>query len=296
MDTMEEFWETLLEVLNEMDVNNTERDPSQTQPETDILERVHDKLIAINPGLSFVVKPRIICMKDYDFGNPAYDKYLEKMMTVRYDFEITATGNTELFPLVDQIVSMADGYDVPDGWAVVRYCARVQGAEHNALIPNGPGTLISLSTMQYILQKNSDDTIHIALFLNADFVHNIKAQDDIDNLRNGVWLWLESLIGELQCATRVKAVTILPETELRNFMNVYNLVGSSKNGVYLIPELMDLFKSDSLCALCSIDSNHTTLTDHGSLLEYPYIKGSHCEYCFRLLKNFRPMYIKLRQI
>jgi hypothetical protein len=278
MDAIEEFWETLLDRI-QLD-------------ETIDFESVLTKLTTIDQSLSFVVKPIALNMADYDFEVPTWETYLKRMVVVKYRFEITSSGDHEKFAMIDQIVSAGSNYDIPADWTVTKFCS-ANLDEHNSLISSRPGTLLSLSSLLYTLQKREDD-YHLALFMEPDFVNNIKNQDDIDIFRNGVLIWLEQSIGEYHTAKSFQSITILPATEIPKFMQVYD-TREPKNGVYLLPELMSCFQ-DSICRLCKVSENNTVLLDRGTLLEYPYIKGLLCESCFTLLKNFRPMYIKLRQI
>ncbi len=277
MEEIEEFWETLLEQIKHDGID---------------FELVLEKLQLIDPSLSFIVKPIVINMLDYDFGVPAWETYLKRMNVVKYRLEITSRGDSEKFPLIDQIVSAGSNYDCPADWSVTKFCS-ANLDDHNSLIYSKPGTLLGLSTMRYVLQKREND-YHIALFMDADCVNGIKNQEEIDSFRNGVLVWLESAIGEYHTAKSFQSITILPATEIPKFMQVYN-TKEPKNGVYLLPELTSIFQ-DRSCRLCKISEYNTTLEDHGVLLEYPYIKGLHCESCFNLLKNFRSMYIKLRQL
>jgi hypothetical protein len=284
MEAIEEFWECLIE--------NLSNDPNQDQQSINLDEPLL-KLQIIDPSLSFVIKPQIINMRDYEFGNPLWEKYLEKMNVMRYCLEITASGDSNKFPLIEQIVSAGDAYQLPEDWTVTKFCSSIPSVIQNALIPNKPGSLISLATIKFILQKRDDDDYHLALFMDTEFVSSIKDQEEIDQFRNGVLIFLESVIGEYYTATAFKAITILPETEITKFIQVYNTV-EPRNGVYLLHELSK-FNENNNCRLCAISEINTSLKDHGKLLEYPYITGFHCDACFTLLKNFRPMYIKLRK-
>jgi len=278
METIEEFWEVLLKQIQ--------------STETIDFEPVQEKLLNIDQSLSFVVKPVVINMSDYDFEVPAWETYLKRMVVVKYRFEITSNGDSEKFPLIDQIVYAGSNYNIPADWSVTKFCS-IHSNQHNSLISCGPSTLLSLSKMRYTLQKREDNYL-LALFMESDFVNNIKNQEEIDIFRNGVLVWLESAIGEYHTARSFQSITILPETEIPKFMQVYN-TKEPKNGVYLLSELNSYFQ-DLTCRLCKISENNTVLEDRGNLLEYPYIKGLHCGSCFMLLKNFRPIYIKLRQI
>lgn len=280
MEAIEEFWESLLENLSKED-----------EPD---LDEALAKLQTIDPSLSMVVKPQTICMMDYIFGNPTWDKYLEKMFVIRYCLAISSSGDSDKFSLIDEIVSTGEQYQLPDDWSVTKFVSKVPEAATNALIPNKPGSLISLATIKYVLQKRSHRDYHLALFMDVDFVNSITDQDDIDQFRNGVLIWLESVIGEYHAATAIKVITILPETEIPKFIQVYGGV-EPRNGVYLLRDLGE-FTTDRKCRLCGISEINTKLTDHGKLLEYPYLTGLTCDACFTLLKNFRPMYIKLRSL
>jgi hypothetical protein len=272
-DLINEFWEELIDKLSLIDETHSDY--------INIIQSAHDKLVSIDPVLCFAIMPRIINMNDYDFGNPLYSSYLQKMNIVRYDLCISASGDSTKFDLIDKIVSAGNAYQIPEDWNIVKLCCKMQDAY--GLIPSKPGEMISISMMEYKLQK-LDDGYHLMLYVDEKYVQTIQTQEEIYQLRNGVLLWLESLIGEYHTAKSIPYLTILPAS-------VNDQV--TQNGVYLTPELNEIFH-DKCCALCTISEINSKLTNHSNMLEYPYINNLLCDHCFTVLKNFRPMYIKLR--
>lgn len=320
-DLIEEFWETAVDLLTQIsqDTNDALK--------VNCVEQLREIIRLIDEDLTLEIKPVQLSMSDYPGMNPAYKAYTDKMIILRFDLEISVSGCLEKFPLVEKVYIAHKDYAIPDDWTIVKFYTRARIApEDNIFIPTDTGTMISISSMRYRLislrEMSGPDTVQsnpiqtnqailddltrvrkaidptvsldslydLIIVLEDEFAQTMVSQDQVYQLRNFIMLWLESQIGEYHTAVSIVRLTIIPSAGLEQ-LGQQEL--SLKNGCYLIPQLQQIIERDSYCGLCKALVVNTNLITCNNP-EYPYITGMHCEFCLILAKNFRPLWIKLR--
>lgn len=315
-DLIEEFWETVIDCLPELETDTNK---------VLIIGELREKLYAIDEDLQLEIKPCQISMVRYKLP-AAYKPYIDKMILLRFNLEITVSGNLAKFPLVEQVWQMHKQYEIPDNWTVVKFYSESPANPEDNIFIQFDKTMISVGSVKYVLTKlkdlvstsdsiktqdpiaknieiyhdiasvrsistvNLDNLYDLIIILEDAFADTLQTQDQIYQLRNSVMLWLESQIGEYHSAINIARLTIIPE---KGFIQL-SPYQDPKNGCYLISELQEMTAHLDRCCLCELPSINTTVTKPAYNPEYPYINGFHCEYCLRVLKNFRPLWLKLR--
>jgi len=281
----------------------------------DLCERLSD----IDPEIEVFVGTDFINFTNYDIHESVSSRIAEhvhKIIVVRNYIEFTASGNIDKFLLLDVMKSTSGNYKIPDNWIVSIYKKRSDKYLDHMLVPYrqmGIGT----STLKFALKPISefDETVRkeidvhdeipldqqfdLMIIVEDEFAIKLKDQEAVIRLRNSFLLWLESIIGEYATAMNITRLTIIPEqglTELVKRMGSDGavLLGSLRNGVYLIQELTDRLNVSS-CELCGVQKTHLDLKlykDDGTFkfddfkFAHPHIReGYYCNFCFGVLEK-----------
>lgn len=324
---VEEFWEAFVSAAPIFESDTTVREET-VRSIGDLQSILHQ----IDDRLSFRIKMDIINMGNYEFPE-SFTPYTSKMNIVRYNLELSCSGDLTMCDLLDDIVEMSDNYTIPDSWIIVKYFTPQYDPSSANFIRFGPTAFVGLGNLKYdikslkdgvmtgnpelpgfdkLVDQNTtifdrlatvkhasvnratiDNLYDLTIVFPDDLVGNFKTQEDIYETRNSAMEWMESVIGEYSLAMHITLFTIIPQTICTQLELTANDSCTALPQKLLSIQSQYAVKRCKLCKLCDYNVHIVEFTPSIALLEYPYIRFDLCEYCLTLLKNFKPMYNKL---
>lgn len=282
-----------------------------------------EKMEAIDSEIEIFTGNDFINFTNYDLAEsvPSHLRdYISKLVVVRKCLVLSVSGNKDKFLLLDTIRSVSDEFEIPSSWHITIFKQRNAAYRDHILIPFVSGKAFGVSSIKFGLKSLSefsseivsaiepnpeisiDQQFDLMIILEDELASSLKSQDDVYTLRNSVFVWLETIIGEYSTSMNIARLTIIPEQGLTEMVRNMGpdgpvLRNSLKNGVYLIPELTT--GCDAIqCELCGIQEHHTPLQlhkDDGTFKfddfqhAHPHIReGHYCNFCFNLLEKINP--------
>jgi hypothetical protein len=283
-------------------------------------------LTKIDPSLHFRIKLDIIELDNYDFPG-SFVEYTKKMKVVRYNLELSCSGSFSKMSLLNELHEMSDNYIIPDNWIIVKYFTEQNNPEGSVdLIKFGKDRFVGINNFSYnlktlkesvfigaderIVQQNIsiydklsevkklfdnitiNDLYDLTIVFPDDLLQFLHTQEDIYEIRNSVLDWIESILGEYLTAIQITRFTVIPQAGYE--MQLKDII-TLKHANDLRKELTRIHMNVKHCKLCKLAEYNVKLlnTPIFDTLEHPYINGLLCEYCIKILLNFKPMYDKI---
>ena len=255
--------------------------------ETKCLVKANDYLHEIDERLAIIVGVNYIQIPDAALGVEISDKV--KPVVVRYELTLT-TGDPDLFETINELystmkkmVSKREITILPD-WLITKFRQSVILQNMNPLAQQRIiKPLAHLATSKFILQEAPSGP-ELILFVDTDNTV-IREQEDIENLRSELLLYIDFHIGEYRSYTYMNSITILPlnyyPTVAANFPEHYKLQDWAQ-----FPEsLIQIIPKPQWCQNCCISEDNTEIVEITES-PHPHIPaGIYCTYCFKLLSR-----------
>ncbi len=255
--------------------------------ETKCLVKANDYLHEIDERLAIIVGVNYIQIPDAALGVEISDKV--KPVVVRYELTLT-TGDPELFEIINELystmkkmVSKREITILPD-WLITKFRQSVILQNMNPLAQQRIiKPLAQLATSKFILGNNNDN-IELILFVDTNSTV-IREQEDIENLRSELLLYIDFHIGEYRSYTYMNSITILP-------LNYYPTIASNFPEHYKLQDwnqfpdsLIQIIPKPQWCQNCCISEDNTEIVEITES-PHPHIPvGIYCTYCFKLLSR-----------
>lgn len=298
-----EFWQYAAEHIAEVDLGQLRQDlPLINQSAEDPMQYVFNLTPSGLIYLQLILKSRAICkdihpmigmqiipMEDSDLLRLRVERPPEltpeeankaKKCLLRIMINITADGNYEVFPIVEQFYNISKEFNLGDDILITKFVPAQEG--ENLMIPMSQ-VMLSSVMFQYrvhLIPGTTHDLDLVAVLDDNVAQAVIKTQDDVQQLRNGMFCALETLIGEYATATYIKRLTVIPALlHRRNFHNHEKDLQPMSN---IARDLALLLPETKKCELCRIADTNTTLE---KVEDLDIRAGLYCPYCAAVLRR-----------
>jgi hypothetical protein len=266
------------------------QDYANLSEETKCLVTANDYLHQIDERLAILIGVNYIQIPDASLAlmGDVPDNAKVQPVVVRYELTLT-TGDPELFDTINELyqiykkmVSKREITIAPD-WLITKFRQSVVLQNLNPLAQQRIIKPLPLDNSKFILEvEKINNKIELILFVETS---GIRAQEDIENLRSNLLLYIDFHIGEYRSYVYMNSITILPinyyEEVSQNFPDYYQLRDWSEFSTRLI----EIIPKPQWCQNCFISEDNTEIVE---ITESPHVHipaGIYCTYCFKLLSR-----------
>lgn len=276
---------------------------------TKIFVHMHQMLKEINPGLTIYINMAYIHLPNNlskllvesikkEIGDDYPDEaYMNDPLPiiVRYEL-ILSTGDPALTQLIDELIRVLKNMTakksaiIPQEWIVTKFKEK----DHPHPQPFMFHGVTVTDQIEFILQKFNQDkpvsTIHnpIELIIMVRDAMDITTQEDIEDLKNSLLVYIDTLIGEARSFMFIRSITILPEIILQQQMHKFPKHYKIQPWAEFDAALANIVPQPEQCKFCTLTKDNI---DFVNIVEKTGIvePGNYCRYCFKLLARLNSM-------
>ena len=275
---------------------------SKLSEPTRIFVQMHHLLKDIDPGLTIYINMSYIHLPDHlsniimhsikrEIGDDYPDENVCNPLPIIIRYElILSTGDPLLAQTIDELLRVLKNMTakkittIPNEWVITKFKERDQVSPHPFSFHN-----ITISDqIEFILQKvnhekpasPSHNPVELIIMVRDSL--NITTQDDIEDLKHSLLLYIDSMIGEARSFIFIRSITILPEVILKQQMDKFPKHYKLQQWSEFNSALTNVIPQAEKCKFCTLTKDNT---DFVNIVETTGIveKGNYCRYCFKLL-------------